>query len=180
LYANYVTQHRETWGLPAAAPAVPPVAAAPEQPAPPTRTAKLEPGPVLASVAPMAAAEPPPPLPRVRPSFADRLEPLAALNAPTEKPAAPEKPIEKPSLVEKPAEKPAPIEKPVTTTAVAPGVPYRHVPPAASVLPNIDFPSSASIPAISIIAAEPKLPAPEKPAAAAASSTAPKASSPKQ
>jgi hypothetical protein len=48
------------------------------------------------------------------------------------------------------------------------------VPPAASVLPNIDFPSATSIPPVNIMAPEPKLPPPE--AASAAPSAAPKSS----
>jgi len=98
-------------------------------------------------------------------------------------------PLGPPAAVADPAEVPPPLPKarPTTvaevpvTASVAPDEPPPAtearsarrgiVPPAASAVPNIDFPSSSSIPAISILAAEPKLPAE---AAAAAPSTAPR------
>jgi hypothetical protein len=56
--------------------------------------------------------------------------------------------------------------------------PRAPVPPVASVLPDIDFPSASSIPPVSIMAAEPKLPSTD--AAPAAPSAAPRRASPPQ
>jgi hypothetical protein len=69
------------------------------------------------------------------------------------------------ATVDLPPEKPpvvadVPPEQPVGATVERrPAARSRGVvPPVASVLPNIDFPSASSIPAINIMAAEPKLP----------------------
>lgn len=59
-------------------------------------------------------------------------------------------------------------EAPVPSAAAAPASPK---PPIASVLPNIDFPSAASIPPVSIMNAEPPLPKTQPEAAVAPSPT---------
>ena len=152
LYVTSLAEHRDRWGLAAAAAAVAPLAVAPVSPAP----AEIPAAAVTTAVIPAApsAAATPAPLPKARPAptVAAKTETSAAVTVRTEEP-------------------PAVAEVPPAAPASSP----RFVPPVASVLPNIDFPSASSIPAINIMAAEPKLPPTET--APAASSTAPRSPS---
>jgi len=176
-YATYVAEHRDRWGgtaRPTAA-AVPVAAIAAAAQFSPIAAAAA-PLPVLPETAPLPApdvappvvtapAEPPPPLPKARPTtLASRTDADVSGDA-----AAPPASM----ALAAPA---APEERPAATDARAPR--RGLVPPAQSVLPNISYPSAASIPAISIIAAEPKLPSAE--ATAAAPSTAPRRIAPPQ
>jgi hypothetical protein len=167
LYATHVAMHSDRWGVPGRSLAptpVPSIAAAAQFsamasiPAPgetparsPVTTATVSPGVDT-------LAEAPPPLPKARPTA------MAARSEAEDVPvAAPITPVEPSAAVE------------------APPVRRGLVPPSASALPNISFPSSASIPAINIMAPEPKLPQAETaPAPPAAPSTAPRRSTPQQ
>jgi hypothetical protein len=127
VYAAYLAQHGERWGLG-------------------TRLA-------VSSVPAWTATIAPPPIPRARPT------PAVAARTDTE-----------------------PVPAPPATAAAASaesGIPAtqarRVVPPAASILPNIEFPSADSIPPVSIMAAEPKL-SPTAAEPAAPPSAAPKSS----
>ena len=167
-YATYIAQHRDRWGVVIARRAATPVAVAPTPSAHTVATAALAATTVLAPPAVPPVASGPPPLPKARPASSATIELSAVVPALVEKPV-----IEKPA-VEKPAGEQSTVARPVvampSTVAIAPASRSRRsVPPVASVLPNLDFPSSSSIPAISIIAAEPPLPADEaKPARPAA------------
>jgi hypothetical protein len=135
LYANYLAQHRDGWGQPSAGPVTVPTAAS-------TATMALAASELAVS---SAAAVP---LPKARPAPADGpgSDALAAVPMPAETPSA---------TVEK---RSASIDAPPVRSR-------GPVPPVASVVPNLDYPSSSSIPPISIMAAEPKLPPASSPPA---------------
>jgi hypothetical protein len=152
VYATYVAQYTDRWGLARRPSAAALTAALPEPPAVTTvPTATTAEAPV--STPGWTATIAPPPMPRARPT--------PAMAARTETEAAPAPP---------PTAEVTPVDSTVPAARVR-GV----VPPAASILPNIEFPSANSIPPVSIMAAEPKLP-PAETAPAAPSSTAPKGS----
>jgi hypothetical protein len=153
LYTTTLAEHRGRWNAADASASIAPLAAMPAAPAPATPVA-IEAIAAAVATTGIGTAQPvaivPPPLPKVRPT--------TTVAAGTEAPAA----------------SPASPEQPPATTEALPAAPRGVVPPVASVLPNLDFPSAASIPPISILAAEPKLPATE--AAPAGSSTGPRTS----
>jgi hypothetical protein len=155
LYANYVAKHRDRWRLPVtlAAPAhvasVAPAATVRELPELAGSMAAIA---ALAPSMPAATEVTPPPLPKARPVMT-----MAATTGPP--------------ATATPGVAPAAAEAEPTPARPRP------VPPIASKLPRIDFPSASSIPAISIMAPEPKLPPAETTPAQTAPSTAPKPSS---
>jgi hypothetical protein len=151
VYATYVARYADRWGL-ARPSAAAPAAALPEAPAvttaPSATTAEA-----LLSATGWTATIAPPPMPHARPG-------APAVAARTETEAAP---------VPSPRAETAPADATVPATRVG-GI----VPPAASILPNIEFPSASSIPPVSIMTAEP--PPPAEAAPAASSTPAPKSS----
>ena len=154
LYTTYVAQHRDRWGPRPTAAAVAPVA--------PVATAPAAPAPAAVPEAPAAAAALAPP------------ELAAAAAAPTPTPKARPKTTVA-ARVETSATAPAVAENVPAAPSTPAARPRGRIPPAASVVPNIAFPSSSSIPPISIMAAEPKLP-PVAPAAPAAPAATPRPS----
>jgi hypothetical protein len=151
VYATYVARHGDRWG-PARPSAAAPTAALPDSP--PVTTVPSGTTAEAPAFAPgWTATIAPSPMPRARPA--------PAMAARTETEAAPA---------------PPPTAEVAPADATVPAARMRGiVPPAASILPNIEFPSANSIPPVSIMAAEPK-PPPAEAAPAAPSSTAPKGS----
>lgn len=150
------------------APIAPAVRSAPPAPQVSVMTAPLTTTPTAISTAAMAlagsdlapkmalSAETSPPLPRTQatPTDANASSAMAAVSPATERPAA--------TVEQSDASDASPPARRV----------HGVVPPVASVLPNLEFPSSDSIPPVSIMNAEPKPPAADP--APAASSTVPK------
>jgi hypothetical protein len=177
-YATYIAQHRDRWGPVTAARAATPIAIAPHPSAYDMATAALAATTALApppTTPPMAAG--PTPFPKVRPAAPATIELSAATPAAIENPAANKPTIGNPATEMPPTERPASGRAVAATPVIAspaaavtpPSRSGRSVPPVASVLPNLDFPSSSSIPPVSIIAAEPQLPVDDaKPARPAA------------
>ena len=149
------------------APTAPVARSAPPAPQVPVMTAPLTTTPTAISTATMAlagsdlapkmalSAETSPPLPRTQPPppEANASSAMAAVSPATERPAAP--------VEQSDASEASPARR-------VRGV----VPPVASVLPDLEFPSSDSIPPVSIMNSEPKPPAADP--APSASSTVPK------
>jgi len=151
VYASYVAQYRDRWRASSTAEAVP-------RSTVPTPTAAAAATMALAgSDLALSSAAAPVPVPRSRPT------PTVAGS--DDSAAVPTASITPP---------------PSDANAVTSAVPPRSrgpVPPVASVLPNLDFPSSSSIPPISIMAPEPKLPPAD---AASAKPSAPPSTTPQE
>ncbi|MPZ59291.1 MAG: hypothetical protein GEU91_22980 [Rhizobiales bacterium] len=134
LYATYVARHRDLWSVPSPPRAVPPVASVQVPESASATTASAPSAPLAqAAAAPVTAT----PVPKPRPASTVRGRGEAATSDSAAAPGT------------------------IAPPPAAEGPPARSrglVPPVASVLPNIDFPSSSSIPPINIMAAEPKLP----------------------
>jgi hypothetical protein len=143
VYASYLAQYRDRWATASAG-----LLTAPPQP--PSSAAATATMALAATDLAVPVTTATIPLPKTRPAPSDVAGPNALAAVP---PAA-----DAPS---------AAVERRSASLNRPPALSRGLVPPVASVVPNLDYPSSSSIPPINIMAAEPKLPpasaAPDKP-----------------